>query len=58
MTLPETGYHYGRMFLWGSVALFFLVCAGCTDLERSGYSAIPQNYPGSWEINPYGDLRN
>ena len=31
---------------------------GCTERERMGYSAIPQNSPGSWELNPYGDLQN
>jgi hypothetical protein len=29
--------------------------AGCTQLERDGFSPIPQNAPPSWEINPYGD---
>ncbi|MBR7108016.1 MAG: hypothetical protein IKC89_06345 [Lentisphaeria bacterium] len=32
-------------------AMFFI--AGCTELERQGYSPIPQNSPGAWEMNPY-----
>ena len=32
-------------------ALFF--CSGCTELERQGYSPIPQNSPAGWELNPY-----
>lgn len=31
---------------------------GCTDIERAGYSPIPQNSPGSWSGHPYGDLQN
>lgn len=38
-------------------AAFFIV-GGCTPQERSGYSPIPQNTPGSWELRPYGELRN
>jgi hypothetical protein len=34
-------------------ALLFLTVAGCTEIERSGYSPIPQNSPGEWEVNPY-----
>lgn len=34
-------------------ALLFLAAAGCTEIERNGYSPIPQNSPGEWEINPY-----
>lgn len=34
-------------------ALFFLMISGCTEIERKGYSPIPQNSPGSWELNPY-----
>ncbi len=37
-------------------AVFLLaVSAGCTQLERDGFSPIPQNSPPSWEVNPYGD---
>ena len=33
--------------------------SGCTARERAGYSAIPQNSPSSWGINPYeGRIRN
>jgi len=32
--------------------------SGCTERERLGYSSIPQNSPASWEIRPYGELRN
>ena len=32
---------------------------GCTERERAGYSAIPQNSPASWSINPYeGRIHN
>ena len=31
---------------------------GCTERERAGYSAIPQNSPGAWEMQPFGELRN
>ena len=32
---------------------------GCTERERAGYSAIPQNSPASWGLNPYeGRIRN
>ncbi|MBQ9502072.1 MAG: hypothetical protein IJU70_07955 [Lentisphaeria bacterium] len=31
---------------------------GCTERERSGYSAIPQNSPAGWEVRPFGELRN
>ena len=37
-----------------AVFLFSLFAGGCTELERKGYSAIPQNTPGAWEYNPYG----
>ena len=38
--------------------LLFLCISGCTEYERAGYSAIPQNSPAGWELAPYGDLRN
>ena len=47
--------------------VFLLFCAavlagallcGCTERERSGYSAIPQNSPAGWEMRPFGELRN
>ncbi len=46
-----------------SAVIFFAVClaaliGGCTDIERSGYSPIPQNSPGSWSYRPYGDMQN
>ena len=35
------------------------VAFGCTERERAGYSAIPQNSPASWGINPYeGRIHN
>lgn len=35
------------------------VAFGCTERERAGYSAIPQNSPASWGINPYeGRIQN
>lgn len=36
----------------GLVAVL-IAAAGCTEIERKGYSPIPQNSPGAWEINPY-----
>lgn len=38
--------------------LLIVLIAGCTQIERDGMSPIPQNSPGSWELNPYGDLQN
>ena len=46
-----------RSILW-VLAFLFLFVAGCTEYERNGYSAIPQNTPANWEMNPFGDLRN
>lgn len=40
------------------IAVITVFFAGCTELEREGLSPIPQNSPGGWEINPYGDLQN
>ena len=40
------------------LALLFLLIGGCTEYERAGFSPIPQNSPASWELTPYGDLRN
>lgn len=34
-------------------ALLFLMISGCTEIERKGYSPIPQNSPGGWELDPY-----
>ena len=44
-------------------AIFAVLIAGmafgCTERERAGYSAIPQNSPASWGINPYeGRIHN
>ncbi|MBQ7395607.1 MAG: hypothetical protein IJW08_03605 [Lentisphaeria bacterium] len=41
-----------------SAVVITVLAAGCTERERMGYSAIPQNSPGAWEMSPYGDLRN
>jgi hypothetical protein len=35
-----------------------MILSGCTERERAGYSAIPQNSPAGWEIRPYGDFQN
>lgn len=47
---------------WGGVAALLILLAlafsGCTEHERRGYSAIPQNTPADWETRPYGSLRN
>ena len=48
----------GRVIIFVLTALLFLWSSGCTEYERSGYSAIPQNSPAGWELAPYGDLRN
>ena len=40
------------------LALLFLLIGGCAEYERAGFSPIPQNSPASWELTPYGDLRN
>ena len=45
------------LYLFFVLAVLFIAC-GCTERERMGYSVIPQNSPGSWELSPYGDLRN
>lgn len=42
-----------RGFLLTGLVAMALAAAGCTELERKGYSPIPQNSPGAWEINPY-----
>ena len=44
-------------------AIFAMLIAGmafgCTERERAGYSAIPQNSPASWGLNPYeGRIHN
>ncbi|MCI5779979.1 MAG: hypothetical protein MR051_09245 [Lentisphaeria bacterium] len=36
--------------------LYAALSAGCTELERNGMSPIPQNSPGAWELNPYGEM--
>ncbi|MBR2345254.1 MAG: hypothetical protein IKA71_05660 [Lentisphaeria bacterium] len=41
-----------------TAAFLLISIAGCTQLERDGISPIPQNSPGAWEINPYGDFQN
>ena len=38
--------------------LLALLISGCTQIERDGMSPIPQNSPGAWEYNPYGDFQN
>lgn len=39
-------------------AAFFCLGSGCTEQERMGVSPIPQNSPASWELQPYGPVRN
>lgn len=39
-------------------AVFLCFIGGCSEYERRGYSPIPQNRPASWEMRPYGDMRN
>ncbi len=41
-----------------TVVFVLLSASGCTEYERRGYSAIPQNSPSSWESNPYSNIRN
>lgn len=44
----------GKIFLFlAIVVLTVLFMAGCTDLERRGYSTIPQNRPAAWETSPF-----
>lgn len=40
------------------VAVFFCLLSGCTEQERMGVSPIPHNTPSSWELQPYGPVRN
>jgi len=49
-----------RNLLWVAFAAGVLLglASGCTERERQGYSAIPQNSPTSWEIRPYGSFHN
>ena len=44
--------------LMAAAFLSGLLASGCTELERNGMSPIPQNSPGSWELQPYGEIRN
>ena len=44
--------------LMAAAFLLLLLAAGCTELERNGMSPIPQNSPGGWEMNPYGEIHN
>lgn len=47
------------VFYRTAVFLFLLLlAAGCTQIERDGMSPIPQNSPGGWEMNPYGNFYN
>ncbi len=46
-----------RILSFLAAAAFLFFC-GCTARERAGYSSIPQNTPASWEITPYGEIRN
>ncbi len=39
-------------------AVFFFLLTGCTDLERNGISPLPQSRPASWQMQPYGPVRN
>ncbi len=47
-----------NLIFCAAIILAALFIGGCTELERSGYSPIPQNAPASWNYQPYGDLRN
>ena len=57
MSCPVEIMKERRSIFW-VLAFLFLFAAGCTEYERNGFSAIPQNTPASWEVNPFGDLRN
>ena len=35
-----------------------VIISGCTERERMGYSAIPQNAPASWEMSPFSGMAN
>jgi len=41
-----------------ATAFFFCFLSGCTEREREGLSAIPQNAAPSWELQPYGQIQN
>ena len=41
-----------------AAAAFFCLLSGCTEQERLGFSSIPHNTPPSWELRPYGPVRN
>ena len=43
---------------FAAVVMVLTIASGCTDIERRGYSPIPQNSSPSWSNNPYGDIRN
>ena len=53
------GYLFSRKICLAlfAAAILAVIC-GCTDIERRGYSPIPQNSSPSWSSNPYGDIRN
>jgi len=53
--MNKTLYHIAAVLV---TAAFFCLLAGCTERERQGMSAIPQNRPSSWELQPYGQVRN
>ena len=44
---------YNAVLLAVAALFFCIVISGCTEIERQGYSPIPQNSPGAWELNPY-----
>ena len=59
--IPECGTMIKKknaVVLLTAAFLLIVLIAGCTQIERDGMSPIPQNSPGSWELNPYGDLQN
>ena len=41
-----------------AAAAIFCLLSGCTEQERLGFSSIPHNTPPSWELQPYGPVRN
>ncbi|MBQ8753653.1 MAG: hypothetical protein IJZ19_01340 [Lentisphaeria bacterium] len=47
-----------RFTLILTAVVICIAAVGCTDAERRGYSSIPHSTPASWEIAPYGDMRN
>ncbi len=49
---------YAVVLLTAAFLLSLVLLPGCTQIERDGFSPIPQNSPAAWEMRPYGDIQN